>query len=83
MVALVAAIGAQYLTPLSHTVSLPSARTARLRPVCLALLRTLLRGVSLVINPKPGQFIQVYCRFHLVCPEKKFGVRKFSMLGTN
>ena len=45
------------LPPISHTGSLPSARTAGWEPACLALLSTLFKGISLVINPKPGKFI--------------------------
>ena len=47
------------LPPISHTGSLPSARTAGWEPACLALLRTLFQGISLVINPQLGQFIVV------------------------
>ena len=59
---------ALYLPLISHTGSLPSARTAGWEPARLALLRTLFwrevgfitlfQGISLVINPKPGQFIE-------------------------
>ena len=45
------------LPPISHTGSLPSARTAGWEPACLALLCTLFQGISLVINPQLGRFI--------------------------
>ena len=48
---------AQYLPPFSHTGSLPSAHTAGGEPACLALLRTLFKGISIVINPQLGRFI--------------------------